>query len=420
MVTQTNTLWAQSEKVRPKLEAWLPSFKSRIFSKIKDKNVEKVSERDYRIPFKTSTGGKEGTYDPNMGAFGRGSSATGGVLISTFFPFRINFELSELETVATEDKEKAVASKFKMAMADAMPTFAKALDKWWHRGDGTAVVGQALAHATVNGATQSQYTLDANFGVATVRVGMPVRIMNTAMNAYKTIGGAATETTVLQVDWDARTVTLSGVVDAAAATDKLVMAGSTGNSPQGMKGLPYYNNYATSGSTLGLDRALQNEIITPSVNANGGISNTHGIQLLGKKLKLRDGDFPTGLFGVSSVEVYQQIVEQVMTLQRIDVQGETAKMKDTAPSVRTEYQWCGVQHYVDVYQDMTRVDWVDPGPWGWSSMAPMSFYEVGGQRFFPLYGTDGSPAAGLWFAMRVMRDCWCADPRSGGVIYGIS
>jgi hypothetical protein len=59
-VTATNTLWLQSEKVRPKLEGWLPKFKSLIFTKIDNKNVEKVSERDYRIPFKTTAGGKAG------------------------------------------------------------------------------------------------------------------------------------------------------------------------------------------------------------------------------------------------------------------------------------------------------------------------------------------------------------------------
>lgn len=135
-VTASSTasaLFLQSEKIRPQLENWLPKFKSRIYTKIANKNVEKMSERDYRIPYLLTNGGKVGTYDPNMGGLGRGSSATGGYMVSTWFPLRLNFELSELETIATEDKEKAIKSKFKMAMASAMPEFALYLDKFWNR-----------------------------------------------------------------------------------------------------------------------------------------------------------------------------------------------------------------------------------------------------------------------------------------------
>ena len=418
-VTQTNSLWLQSEKVRPKLEGWLPKFKSLIFTKIDNKQVEKVSERDYRIPYKTTAGGKVRTYDPNMGAVGRGSSATGGVLISTFFPLSLAFELSELETLATESKEQAVASKFKMAMADAMPEFALYLDKFWHRGNGTADLAVATAHTTSGG--NSVYTLDSSFGVAALRRGMQVRVQASNRTTYRTINTTLTETYIVAVDYDNNKVTLNGTVDSAAATDVLILAGTSGNNPVGMKGLPYYNSYATSGSTLGLDRSTEYEVITPNVNAAGGLTNGHGVQLLGKMLKRRGtGQFPNNIFGCMSFEVYKQLYDQVQLIQRIDLGGDGAKMVDTAGKQKMEFSWCGVPHYIDVNQDTTRVDWVAPAVWGWSSMKPMSFYEVGNTRFFPIYATDGSPAAGLWFALTVHRDSWCADPAQGGVIYGIS
>lgn len=417
-VTATNALWLESEKVRPKLESWLPKFKSLIFTKIDNKNVEKVSERDYRIPYKTTAGGKIRTYDPNMGAVGRGSSATGGVLISTFFPLSLSFELSELETLATESKEQAVASKFKMAMADAMPEFALYLDKFWHRGNGTADLAVATAHTTSG--SDSVYTLATSYGVAALRRGMPVRVQATDRTTYRTIGSGITETVIKSVDYDNGKVTLTGTVDSAAATDVLILAGSTGNNPVGMKGLPYFNNYATSGATLGVDRAVEAEIITPSVNAGGGITNTHGTQLLGKMLKRRGGSFPTNIFGAMSFEVFQQLHAQVQLIQQINLGSSSAKMVDTAGKMPTQFDWCGVNHFIDVNQDTTRVDWVAPSVWGWASMKPMSFYEVGNTRFFPIYATDGSPAAGLWFSLTVHRDSWCADPAQGGVIYGIS
>ncbi len=417
-ITQSNALFLQSEKIRPKLEGWLPKFKSLIFTKIDNKNVDKVSERDYRIPYKLTAGGKIRTYDPNMGALGRGSSATGGVLVSTFFPLSLAFELNELEMLATDSKEQAIQSKFRMAMADAMPEFALYLDKFWHRGNGTADLAVATAHTTSG--SDSVYTLASTFGVASLRRGMPVRVQATNRTTYRTINTTLTETYIKAIDWDNNKVTLNGTVDSAAADDVLILAGTSGNNPSGMKGLPYFNSYATSGSTLGLDRSTEPEVVTPNINANGGLTNAHGVQLLGKMLKRRGGSFPTNIFGTMSFEVWKQLYDQVQLMQRIDISSEGAKMVDTAGKPGTEFKWCGVTHYIDVNQDTTRVDWIAPNVWGWSSLKPMSFYEVDKARFFPIYATDGSPAAGLWFALTVHRDSWCADPAQGGVIYGIS
>jgi len=41
-------------------------------------------------------------------------------------------------------------------------------------------------------------------------------------------------------------------------------------------------------------------------------------------------------------------------------------------------------------------------------------------RCFPIYASDGWPAAGLWFGLTIHRDSFCVDPASGGIIYGIS
>jgi hypothetical protein len=340
------------------------------------------------------------------------------VLVSTFFPLSLAFELSELETLATDSKEQAVASKFKMAMADAMPEFALYLDKFWHRGNGTADLAVATAHATSG--SDSVYTLASTYGVAALRRGMPVRVQATNRTTYRTINTSLTETYIKAIDFETNKVTLNGTVDSAANDDVLILAGSSGNNPIGMKGLPYFNSYATSGTTLGLDRSTELEIVTPSVNAAGGLTNSHGIQLLGKMMKRRGGTFPTNIFGTMAFEVFRQLYDQVQLMQRIDIGGEGAKMVDTAGNLKMEFKWCGVQHYIDVNQDTTRVDWVAPSVWGWSSMKPMSFYEVGNTRFFPIYAADGSPAAGLWFALTVHRDSWCADPAQGGVVYGIS
>src|SRR5690242_3964142 len=134
--TQTNTLYMQSEVVRPKLQEWYESFNV-ASNLIKGKGeVQRIGERDYRIPIELSPGWRYGTYDPNFGAIGRGSSLTGDVLKAAFFPTRINCELSQLKIDATANSEVAIKSAFKKSIAKGMPEMAVYDDFSFHT-DGT-------------------------------------------------------------------------------------------------------------------------------------------------------------------------------------------------------------------------------------------------------------------------------------------
>src|SRR6185436_900792 len=113
----TDTLFEQSEKVRPKLQEWLQSY-AVASNFIKKSEVEQIGERDYRIPFLTQHGGRYGTFDPDGGDRGRGTSMKGGVMISTFFPTRMNFELTQLKMDATAEREIALKSAFKDAITN--------------------------------------------------------------------------------------------------------------------------------------------------------------------------------------------------------------------------------------------------------------------------------------------------------------
>ena len=82
----SNTIYQQSEKVRTKM---FPMWYTKKFNVLSDfmlkGEVEKVGERDYRIPIQTTPGGFVGKYDPQLGDQGRGSSPQGITMLQSFF-----------------------------------------------------------------------------------------------------------------------------------------------------------------------------------------------------------------------------------------------------------------------------------------------------------------------------------------------
>lgn len=409
-VNSTDLLFEQSERVRKDMPSWFAKFKvaSNLFTKFE---VEKVGERDYRIPFKTQSGGRPGTYNPNGGALGRGNRMKGGVMISTFFPFRMNFELTELDMDATANSEVAVKSAFKEAMKDALPEFNIFVDKAWHT-DGTPVLATATAQTTTSGNTV--YTCDTSFGVMRLRRGWHVAVYDTTQATYK--GTFMINT----LNIGARTVTLNGTVPSAAATDVLMFEGVTGSSPVGMKGLYYFNDYTTSGTTLSVNRATEPEIQSNGIDGSGGLNHLLGMQLK-TIIQKRRGEQADAMVGLANPAQQAAVASLVMNVARYDIdKGNT--IKDLLPEITNKFVFGGTSYMVDIHQNATRMDTIVPKNWGWAQLgAGVDFYkDANGQRFFTLYGGDGSPAAGTWFAMTCKRDSYCVDPGAEGVIYGLA
>jgi hypothetical protein len=407
-------LYEQSEVVRPKLQEFYTKKWNRATDLVKKGEVETIGERDFRIPFKLRPGGRVGTYDPNMGDMGRGSAALGDKFVSTFFNMRLNFELPKLATKATKNKSVAIKSAFKDAMADAMPEFMLYLDKFFH-SDGTAVLATATAHSVVSG--KSVYTLDSNFGVQRLRRGMYVTVYETGLATVRSAATLFIET----VDYNLKKIKLSGTVASAANTDKICFEGVSGASPAGFKGLYYYVSDATSGLTLGIDRALEPEVISSTVDATAGLTVEQGMLLYHKQLERR-GEVADSTIGLSGTSQQATVWSNIMALQQFDISGGNS-YKDKLPEglKGKSFPFAGVTHIVDIHQNKSRLDWIVPSTWGRAELAPVDFFELdgSGQRFFPLYGGSGGPAAGVWFGLTADFDFYCVDPGAQCAILNI-
>lgn len=413
MPDTTHLLFEQSERVYPKLTKWYSMMRvaSNLFTKW---DVTRVGERDFRVPSKTSTGARWGTYDPNFGSIGHGGYMDGAVMTETFFPYSMRFEIPQLGQLATASNETAVKNAFKEAVADGIPEFAKNNDKIWHISDGTPALGYATAVTTVSGNTV--YTLDSTFSVKLLVRGQFVSPYTTGF-ASQYAGGPYK---VNSINFNNKQVTLQGTVPSAAATDILCMEGVSGASPVGPYGLKYFNNTATSGTTLGVDRTQEPEIQANGVDCTAGLTHQLGLLLIHKILDRR-GDMTDGLVGFMSQNVQYTLAGQIMNIQRIDLNSGANDMKDLLPGFVLKQKFAGVQCLIDPYQDQTRIDFINKSKWGWARLSDMQWFSPPGsnERFLPLYGSDGSPAAGVWFGLTLNQNSFCCDPGAEGLLYNI-
>lgn len=408
----TDSLWQQSEVVRPKLQLWQEQFMV-ASNLVKKGEVHRVGERDFRVPVKLAAGGRAGTYNPDGGDLGRGSSMTGNVLISTFFPTRINFELSDLKIDATDSTEVAVRSAFKEAVKDIVKESAIADDIYFHT-DATAVAATVTAQTTVS--SRTVYTLDTSFGIQRLRRGWYVTVYATGYASIRAQG-----VFIYSIDYPNKKITLNTTVSGAASTDIICFDGvsGTGSAPAWKNGLYYSNSYATSGYFYSVDRAVEPETIANSVNVAGTVTPNHAL-LLWDTIGQRRGEVADEIVGLANTPQRAKIFEGQVAISTW-MRGTNDQPMDIMPSVKkSEFPFVGIKHMLDYRQDRSRIDWIVPSLWIRARLFDVKYYEKGGQRFFPIIGASGAPSATTWFSM-IQAENWVnTDPGSGGVLYGCS
>lgn len=416
----SNTLWQQSEVVRTKL---FPSWMEMDFMVLSDfinkGEVEVVGERDYRIPFKTTFGGRMGHYDNQLGDMGRGSSPQGNVMLQSFYSMRMNFEFDQLQIKATTNKSVAVQNPFLQCIADGFREFELLWDKVIH-GNGTAVLATSNAYSTATGF--SVYTMTNTFGAQLLRRGQYYSIYDSTLTTLKSSGTLY----ATQINTSARTMTLSGIVPNGASGDLICFEGVTGASPAGPRGLAYWISSATSGTTAGINRANENQIISKSISGTNGLT-VETVMALWDRILMDRGEVPNLMGLVAPAQrayAYSQMVAIQMSL--IDSGDKVAGLFDRLPKLkgREFFMWGGVPHYVDIHADATTANYIVPSDWGRARLSPTGFFETPGKsgqdaRFIQLYGGSGGPAAGVWFGLVKDDDLYNINPGQAGLISGL-
>jgi hypothetical protein len=280
------------------------------------------------------------------------------------------------------------------------------------------VLATATAHSSASGV--SVYTLDSEFGAQRLRRGQFVTVYNNALTTIL----SASSLYITGVNTQAKTIALSGIVPGAGATDKFCFEGVSGTSPAGIRGLYYWISSATSGITAGVDRALEPAIISKSVDAAGGTLLGELVMAVYHRILNDRGEVANGLLGISSPAQQAFVYSNVMSIQNYDLAQSSTRAVDRVPELKGKksFMWGDVAHYVDIHQSRTRNDYMVPDQWGIARLDEEKFFQTPGtsQRFFPLYGGSGAPAAGVWFAITCDEDVYCTDPGAQGVCLNLA
>jgi hypothetical protein len=379
--------------------------------------VQRVGERDFRVPFKKWIGGRMGHYDPQLGDMGRGSSPTGDVMLQTYYTMRLNFELDQLQIKATQSKEVAAENVFAKSVADGVKEFEVLWDKVIH-GDGTAKLATSNAHSATTGV--SQYTMTNAFGTQLLRRGQFYNVYDSTLTTLK----SANTMLATQIGTQGRTLTLSGIVPNAAAGDVITFEGVAGSNPAGPRGLKYWINNATSGFTAGIDRSLETQMVSKSVDGSAGLQ-VEAVMALYDRILMDRGSVPD-LMGIAAPAQRAYAYSQMMAIQRNLVEGGSADIFDRLPKLkgRKSFVWGGVPHYLDIHQDATTVPYIVPSDWGRARLDEPGFFETPGKsgadaRFIQLYAGSGAPAAGVWWGLTRDEDIYCINPGEQGVIFNL-
>lgn len=407
----SNTLWQQSEVVRQKaFPVWAEMKFNVLLDLINKGEVEQIGERNYRVPAEVTPGGRAGTYDPQMGDMGRGTSPTGIVMIQSYFSRRLNFEFDQLQIKATQSKKTAIQNPFLKAVSDGYREMQLYWDKWIH-GDGTAALATATAHSSSSGV--SVYTLATNFGTQRLRRGQFVTVYDTTRATVKSAGVLY----IAAMSTQGRTITLSGVVPSAAATDVICFEGVSGASPAGPRGIGYWISTATSGTTANIDRAVESQIISKSVSAGSAPWTAEMTMAIYHRVLNDRGEVANGLVGLAAPAQQAAVYSNVMSIQLFDLAKTGAEAVDRLPKLKGKktFMWGDLPHMVDIHTDTSQVYYIAPELWGIARLSPVGFFETPGKtgpdaRFFNLSGASGAPAAGVWFGFTADEDLYTVDP----------
>lgn len=411
----TLTVPEQIEVVRKKaLPNWRKMPFNLLLDFIKKGEVEKIGERDHRIPSKTSAGGRDGTYDVQGGDMGRGTMPEYNVMTHTYYAMRMNWEFDKLSLKATATKATAIENPLVKTMTEGFAEFQRVRDQYYHTS-GNATLVQATAHSASSGV--SVYTADTTFGTQLVRRGQYVTVYNTGQTSLLAVAR------ITGVNTGANTVTLNIVVPGAAATDKLCIDGSFGASPTGPRGLGYWISSATTGTTAGVNRANESQIISKRIDGGSNPFSVEHVMGLYDQILMDRGAVADKLIGVCSPNQRAAAYNQVMSIQQIMLTGPTAEMVDRLPPLkgRKSFNYGDIVHYPDIHHHKTVVNYIIPEQWGRGVLAEEDYFETDGKsgsdaRMIQIYGASGGPAAATWMGLTCEENPYTIDPGAQGLI----
>jgi len=407
-VNEAQIAGTELERVLPKVEKLFESDEF-FYANIRKRNVEKISNRQMRVPLKLRPGGRFQYFNADGGDLGRGSGPTWDKAVLNSVFMSENIEYTKLAQWATDDARKAVINAVRDLTADALDEIRRQLDSQLMQ-PGTGQIGTISSVSTSGGV--DTYVLTSAFGARLMRSEQVVQVFDATLATNRGKG--------VITSWDVEnsTIQVTPAVAGAIATDVLVTDGiTTPTSLPALFGVPYHHSNATTGTWLGFPRSTTPEIRASRVN--GGASFLAlplprvAINKIGNRVGLNNKFSPDAWMHPAQKQVYEQIGQLVSIIQKqakeesLDMYFD--KMQMAGATVKESFNW-----------NKTRIDFVSDKVWGRGEILPIGFYTTDGRKIFELRGQSGGVMTADIFYMVVGFQTFVNNPAACAYIDNLS
>ena len=400
-VVESQVAALELEKVLPKIRV-LFERDDKFYANIKKRDVEKISNRQMRVPLELRPGGSFQYFNPDGGDLGRGGGPTfdKAVLNSVFLSE--NIEYTKLTQWATDDARKAVVNSVRRLTATALDEMRRQLDsQMMQAGDG--VIGTVTSDAPAGGSNVISLTTDG-FGARLMRFGQKVQVWDTTLTTNRGSG------TITQWDVENKVISLTPQVAGVLPTDKIVTDGlASPASLPALFGVPYHHSNASTGTWLGFSRSTTPEIRANRVNAGASALTLPlprlAMNKIGNRVGMENSFEPRAWLHPCQQQAYEEIGQLVSIIQKaskeegLNMYFGGNNMQLAGAGVSPSYSW-----------DKTRIDFVVNEVWGRAEILPIGFYTTDGRKIFEIRGASGGVAAAEIFYMVVGMQTFVSNP----------
>lgn len=398
-VNNEDVLGLELERVLPKVRT-LFERDDKFWGTIEKRDVEKISNRQMRVPLEMAPGGAFQYFDADGGDLGRGGGPTWDKATLSAVFMSEGIEYTKLAQWGTDDARKAVVQVVRRLIATAADEFRRQLDSQaMQKGNG--VVG-TISGVTTAGGSDTYACATDGFGVRLMRQGQTIQVFSPDLNTLRGKG------TITSWDVQGKSVVVTPAIANAATNDLIVVNGiSSPNSLPGIFGVPYHDDNASSGTWLGFNRATTPEIRASRVNAGGNALTLPlprlAVNMIGNRVGIDNNFSPEAWMHPCQKQAYEEIGQLVSVIYKKPTDEKLDMYFD-------EMQLAGMPVRVSFNWNQKRIDLISKEIWGRGEILPLGFYMTDGRKIFELRSASGGVSTSDIFYMVIGTQLFVNNP----------
>ena len=409
VVNNSDVVALELERVLPKIRVLYESD-DMFYSNIAKQDVEKISNRQMRVPLEIAPGGSFQYFNADGGDLGRGGGPVWDKAVLSCVFMSENIEYTKLAEWGTDDSRKAIVQVTRRLISRAFLELRRQLDAQMQQ-NGSGVIG-TITTATPTAGVDSYVCTTDGFGVRLMRQGQTVQVFDSTLATLKGSG------VITSWDVENKTVQVTPAISGSTTGDKIVTNGiSSPTALPGLFGVPYHDSNASTGTWLGFDRSTTPQIRASAVNAASAALTLPlprlAINKIGNRVGLDNNFRPNAWMHPCQKQAYEEIGQLVSQIwkdpkeQKLDMYFDGMQMAG-AP-VKEHFNW-----------DMTRIDFVSNDVWGRGEILPLGFYTTDGRKIFEIRGASGGVATADIFYLVNGIQTFVNNPAACSYIYGLA